>query len=94
MELAIEKRIVNKLLRRIIDQGYLINIDNGGNCYELKFPTKNLSVIRKELRATGHDDLILFRNDTRIGFISLVWGNGEDVVSDYSCCLESIVVNN
>ena len=87
-----EKRIVNNLIKKIVEAGYAVNIDNGGDCYELSNATTCLKTIRKEIGATGHDNLILFKDGVEHGFVTLVYGNGEDVISDYSINLEKLVV--
>ena len=57
-----EKAIVSNLIRKILRYGYAVNIDNGGDSYELPQPTTSFETICKEIGATGHDNLILFRN--------------------------------
>ena len=72
-----EKTIVSNLIRKILRYGYAVNIDNGGDSYELPQPTTNFQTICKEIGATGHDNLILFRNGVEHGFVTLIHGNGE-----------------
>ena len=86
-----EKAIVSDLIKKILRYGYAVNIDNGGDSYELPQPTTNFQTICKEIGATGHDNLILFRNGVEHGFVTLIHGNGEDVISDYSMHLERIL---
>lgn len=87
-----EKKIVNNLIKKIVKAGFSVNIDNGGDCYELPKPTNRLKTIQKEIGATGHDNLILFKDDVYFGFVTLIYGNGEDVISDYSTNLDHLIV--
>lgn len=86
-----EKKIVNNLIKKIVEAGFSVNIDNGGDCYELPKPTNRLKTIQKEIGATGHDNLILFKDDVYFGFVTLIYGNGEDVISDYSINLDHLI---
>ena len=86
-----EKKIVNNLIKKIDLAGFTMNIDNGGDCYELLAPTNCLKTIRKNLGATGHDNIIVYKDGVEFGFVTLVYGNGEDVISDYSVNLSKLV---
>lgn len=87
-----EKKIVANLLKKILANGFSVNIDNGGDCYELDAPTQCFKTLCKEVGAAGHDNLILFKEGREYGWVSLIWGNGEDIISDYSINLEKLVV--
>lgn len=89
--IKIEKKIVNDLLKKIVEAGFYVNIDNGGDELYLPKATNNLSTIRKEMNATGIDHLILYTDEKYYGFVTLIYENGEDVISDCSVNLENLV---
>jgi hypothetical protein len=83
MTANIEKRIANKLVRAALAKGYTICVYEGED-YALKRSKKERE-IEAALGSTDSDTLIL-RNEAgeRVGSVLLIWGNGEDVISDHT----------
>jgi hypothetical protein len=92
--IKLEKRIVRKLVRALLADGYDIAVDNGGDEYEVGFTDKFTEVING-LFACDEEFLVVQKvkaGETRRSMVHLIYGNdGWDVICDYSCSLESIV---
>lgn len=83
----IERNIVRKIVGNALRAGYRLNIHNGGDGMELPGPTDSMDLLMRELFATDEEHLIVYENGQRIGFIFMIYGNGNmglDVVSDYA----------
>ena len=77
----IEKTIASKLVKAILARGYEVSVYEGED-YAIK-RSVGYQKIMDALASTGEDTIIIHTvDDTRIGSIYLVWGNGEDLVSD------------
>jgi hypothetical protein len=89
-----ERSIVRRFVTDAIKVGYLLNVNNGGESYELSAPTNEPKVILEALFATDEEHLYCFHPDQPrpFGFVYLVYGNdGYNVISDYSVNLESVM---
>lgn len=85
--MATEQTIASRLARKIAARGYLTSVWEG-EAYAIKFESDPAKVIR-ELGSTDMDRLVIRdSNKQRIGTILLIWGNGEDLISDYSWSTE------
>jgi hypothetical protein len=86
----IETKIVDALLTELFDNGLRVNVNNGGDTNELPEPTRDKDKVMETLFATGEDTILVYTKEgKRIGFVSLVYGNGGwDVISDYATRLE------
>jgi hypothetical protein len=88
--IALEKRIVRKLVKALLADGYEVAVDNGGEDLEVDY-TKNFTTIVKGLFACDEERLYA-RKDGKGAGVLLVYGNdGWDVICDYNCRLESII---
>jgi hypothetical protein len=76
-----EKKIVRKAARAILLAGYDIGVFDGE---ELTVPrTSNIETVMKALGTTEMDTLrVLEPAGDRVASVLLIWGNGEDVISD------------
>lgn len=75
--------IARKVIRKALAKGYNISVMDGDD-YPVKRST-SFKVINEALASTDSDSLIIRdASANRIGFILLIWGNGEDVVSDHT----------
>lgn len=90
----IEKRIVGKLVADLLAAGHNISVHNGGDTAEL-FCSIDADEIYKELAASDQDELVMRNNatGTKSGWVRLVWGNGVDVISDYTTNLEKVLAD-
>lgn len=80
---AIERRIAKKLLDEILRRGYSISVYDSEE-FTLKRSTSKGEIINA-LATTDEDTLRLRDSDGDIvGHFFLIWGNGEDLISDYS----------
>jgi hypothetical protein len=86
-----ERDVVRALVRRALDAGYVISVDNGGDTYEIDRSSSYAAVVR-ELFATDEERLILSKDGRAEGYILLVYGNNpEEVVADYTLSLAHLV---
>ena len=79
--------IVSDIVRRAISKGYTVSINDdafGHGEWTVKRSREPAEII--EALATTGGDLLKFRDATGkfLGVVSLIYGNGEDVVSDCS----------
>lgn len=78
-----ERRITRKLIEAIFaEPGRCVQVDNGAE--ERTGLILNASGVYEHLAATGSDHIIIFEGGERVGVVWLVWGNGEDLITDYS----------
>jgi hypothetical protein len=87
MRQRVEKSIARVLVRDIIAAGYLINIDNGGDGYELPQPTNSRKLVMNTMFATDEERLYVFKpgEEKPFAWVYFVYGNdGWDVISDYT----------
>ena len=79
---ATERNIAKALVRRALAAGYSITVHDGEE------PTLKTSrdekAIFSAMNSTDSDTLIFFLGNRRVGHVWLVWGNEEDLVSDWS----------
>jgi hypothetical protein len=77
---TIEARIAESVVDAALALGYQISVNDGEET------TLRRSVDRKAilnaLRTTDQDFLFFSKGTQNFGFIWLVWGNGEDLISD------------
>ena len=92
MRQLVERRIARRLVMDAIAVGYAINIDNGGDDYELPAPSVKTKEILDTMFATDDEKLVMFKDGKRMGWVWFVYGNdGWDVISDYTTNLEHIM---
>lgn len=85
-----EKIIVGRLVGDVLAAGYSVSIFNGGEDAEVERAT-DPAVIFAELSASDRDELVLYKDGVRGGWVLLIWGNDVDVISDYSIKLETVL---
>ena len=83
MSHQIELTLARRVIRKALSAGYLVSVCDGEE-YPVKRSTK-FGEIDKALASTDSDVLVIrAATGDRLGSVLLVWGNGEDVVSDYT----------
>lgn len=83
-----ECMIVGRLVRDLLAAGYTLSVYDGEE-ETVSFATTEQPIF-DALSSTDQD--ILYANmGAKRSFVSLVWGNGVDVISDYSMSLEAII---
>lgn len=87
LELELEKKICREVVRCLIKAGYAVTVDNGDTPEgELK-PSRNENNIMGQVWKTDEDLLLVNRKQER-GWVKLIWGNVEGIISDYTVNLE------
>ena len=81
----VEALIAKRLVHALLDAGLAITVNNGGDEMELD-ECKDPEKIFEAMMATDEDVLITTR-----GSVLLVYGNGFDLISDYSVRLEEVI---
>lgn len=93
---GIESKIVNRLLDAIFyneKPRYQVTIHDGENETALLHAR---TAVRREMAATERDTVHLWTRDDkgnmqRAGHVVLIYGNGLDLISDYSLILEDLL---
>jgi len=79
---AEERRITRALLKRAASVvGTYFQVNDGEEWTGLIL---NESGVYKHLATTDSDMIRFHRNGKSVGWVLLIWGNGEDLISDYS----------
>jgi hypothetical protein len=93
----LEKRIARKVVRALLDAGYELTINNGGEGNEIPW-SRNFSEVMAAMFATDDEHLITrkpdaFKDDAPLkSFVYFVYGNdGWDVICDYGVSLEPVL---
>lgn len=88
----IERTIARRVVLDAIAAGFALNVNNGGDTSELPAPSKKVKEVLAAMFATDDEHLLLYKDDKRVGWVYLVYGNdGWDVVSDYTVNLEKVM---
>lgn len=80
-EQKLEQTIVRRVLKAALAAGYSVAVFDGEETHP---KTSSFDEAWSNLGETDLDHLIVFKADSRVGSIMFVWGNGEDIVSDWS----------
>lgn len=83
-----EAAIVQSLVVQALAAGYLLTVFDGEEFTVRK--SDDQTTILAALYTTEADLLIAYRDGKRAGSVWLVWGNGQDVISDYSYNQETV----
>lgn len=87
---AIEKKIATAIVEKALAQGWTVSVFDGEE-WALKISSSK-DAIMGALASTGEDRLRLRdAGGENMGSIYLVWGNGEDLVSDHCLSLSDFV---
>jgi hypothetical protein len=86
-----ELLIVGKLVKDVIAAGLFISVWDGEEMTVVE--TNDADEVFKALASTDGDVLYVHKahGDDRPRFVSLIWGNGCDVISDYNTSLEDVL---
>ena len=80
----IENVIAKTLVAKALERGWLVTVHDGEEVALRR--SNDAAAIWGAMRSTDEDNLIFFAQDgeTRLGWVWLIWGNGEDLISDYT----------
>lgn len=99
--IAIEAKIVRRVIRDALAAGYLLSVSDGEEVVVRR--SRQPRNLFAHMMTTDSDTLILVRHSTaqeiasgdkpfkRVGWVQFVYGNGPDVLSDYTTNLESLL---
>lgn len=91
----VEQKIVKATVNALLNAGYTLNVDNGGDEPELQTPTADPKVILGVLMEVDDEHLLVYEAATdprATGWVRFVYGNdGYDVISDYTIGLEDVL---
>jgi hypothetical protein len=88
----LEKRIARKVVRALLEAGYELTINNGGEGDEIPW-TRNFSEVLAAMFATDSEHLITRAATGQKSFVYFVYGNGGwDVIADYGLTLEPTLI--
>lgn len=83
-----EAAIVRNAVHELLDHGFTLSVDNGGDDYEIDRSTDAEAIIA-ELGHTDEDRLLARTGDVIKGWVHFVYGNdGYDVICDMTVSLE------
>jgi hypothetical protein len=85
-----EERIARMLIACLLDAGYTVSVYDGEE-FALK-RSRDADTIIAALASTDHD--VLHARDAggvHRGTVLLIWGNGTDLISDYSVKIETVI---
>jgi len=85
LETELELRIAREAIKGLLKAGYSVSIDNG----EKESPAlTNEQHISSVLFQTDEDWVYAWKEGKRVGWVLLIYGNVQDVISDYTVNLE------
>ena len=85
--IAIERRIVQCLITTALQDGFYLSVNDG---MEEHPRTRDRKAIEDAILNTDEDYLIYWKDDVRIGWVFLVYGNsGWDVMSNWTTSLSA-----
>lgn len=86
---SIERLLSTTVARSLLDAGYTIELWNGAD--EAEYRGRDLDALLAEMMATDEDVLNVVLDDGKHiiqGWVRLIYGNGIDVITDYTVNLE------
>lgn len=88
----LEEIIVRSCVHELLEHGFLLSVDHGGDDYEINRSSDGEAVFAK-LMKQPEERLMAIENDNIFGWIHFVYGNsGYDVICDMTVSLESYTV--
>jgi len=83
-----ERAIVRNAVFELLDHGFSLSVDNGGDDYEID-RSRDGDAVLAELMNTDEDRLLARDGDALRGWVFFVYGNdGYDVICDMTVSLE------
>lgn len=88
----LERLIARRVILDAIRAGYALNVNNGGGTNELPAPSIKVREILSVMFATDDEELLFYRDGRCVGWVLLIYGNAESVVSDYTTNLDVVML--
>lgn len=89
--IQMEQRIARKVVRGLLEAGYELNIDNGGDDWEIAW-SRDFDTVVCAMFATDDEYLVCRKEDEQKGWVRFIYGNqGWEVINDYTVNLEPIL---
>jgi hypothetical protein len=88
----VERAIVRRAVRDLIAAGYKLNVDNGGEEFELPAPSASERAVVAAMFATDDEKVYAFKGGQNCGWVWFVYGNdGYDVICDSTISLAGVL---
>lgn len=87
--IKIEKMICRKIVKTLLAVGMSVSVNDGEETVLKK--SSSVTEIMKSVFSTDEDILIAYKDGVRIGAVYLIWGNAEDIITDYSIALDEVL---
>jgi hypothetical protein len=88
----IEKRIVRKYLKALVDAGYALEVDDGGDFDEIHPATTNVTEALENVWAVDDAHVFTVKQGKSRGWLYFVMGNAPyEVLNDYTVNLEEVL---
>lgn len=97
--ISLEHKIVRRTVQALLQAGFAVDVDNGGDTEELPQPYTKLSEVLKVMAEMDDEYLMVYRpasvadqSAVAVGWVHFVYGNdGYDVISDYTVNLDEVL---
>lgn len=88
-----EKLIVGRLVETLLAAGFTLSVhdDCEGRGETVLKQSTDKAAIFAALASTDGDILYVHKPDGKKSFVTLIWGNGTDIISDYGMSLDDII---
>lgn len=81
-----EYKIVSRMLRYAFARNWRVSVNDdafGHGEWVLRRSVSRADIIHA-LASTDGDLLVFYEGEAKIGYVQLIWGNDEDLISDYT----------
>jgi hypothetical protein len=85
----IESLIARLVVRKLLAAGYSIEVQNGEET--VLQPSRTYRTILEAMATTDEEHLIARKPRAQASFVTLYYGNGEDVIHDFGVTLEPVL---
>tara|TARA_R110000772_G_scaffold84378_3_gene178156 strand:+ start:564 stop:908 length:345 start_codon:yes stop_codon:yes gene_type:complete len=89
---TVEAKIAQIVVDHLLGAGFLVSVEDGEEVTVRR--SRDAAEIRAALCTTGEDRLLVSTPEApygQAGGVLLIWGNGEDLISDYSVSLDVLM---
>jgi hypothetical protein len=86
LEIELEMRICEKAVEGLLAAGYAVSVNDGEETTVKNCTDK--SIIMDAVFTTDEDYLLAYKEGEEDGWVRLIWGNVQDLISDYTTNLE------